>query len=252
MAQVLPLRIDDIGASTKQYCQGGRWPWANSGPLKRLPALRRWGPYEELTVAEWETVREVWQRTNTSVIVAITATWVDAHNHLIPFPEKFPDEAAWLKQAAQAGWLTIANHGLTHCVVGQHLPRFWSDNRSQHREFWPHLPATLHHDHIQQSTQILENFFEQPIRIFVPPGNVWTRDTYEALRRTHVTTVYANRRPLDDPNASLPGITFVDDRNHQLVIHDRDLKLYGATWLATRLSALTVSSSTTSANDRSI
>ena len=54
----------------------------------------------------------------------------DEKNNLVPFPEKFPEEAEAIKKGLDKGVIDIALHGLTHCVVGKHLPRFFSSNRS--------------------------------------------------------------------------------------------------------------------------
>jgi len=53
--------------------------------------------------------------------VGITACWVTYDGDLIPFPEKYPEQADLLKFGSESGLLEIANHGLTHCVVGKHF-----------------------------------------------------------------------------------------------------------------------------------
>ena len=162
-------------------------------------------------------------------IIAITATWVDKDNNLIPFPEKFPGEASILKQAFLSGDIMIANHGLTHCVVGKHLPKSWKSNRKYHREFWGWLPQNLHEEHIKESQKILENYFEKPISIFVPPGNIWSKKTYKVLKKTNITKVIANRYMIDS-NEKMEGISFFNDKE-DWNFHDRELKLYGESWL---------------------
>jgi hypothetical protein len=230
VSQNIQLRLDDVGASTKRFSQGGKRVWANIGPLKRLPSLQRWGPYDELTAADWQRVLEQLHRCSLTPLIAVTACWVTKDSRLIPFPEKFPEAAAVLKAAQQKGAVTIANHGLTHCVVGQHLPRFWSDNRKYHREFWPDLPENLHHEHIAKSQQILEAWLGQPVIHFVPPGNVWSIKTHRALKGTNIRFVIANRGMLDAPMKNLAPLTFVDDRNVYTVIHDRDIVLNTPRW----------------------
>lgn len=148
----------------------------------------------------------------------------------MPFPEKYPDEAGVLKKAFIRGEIVVANHGLTHCVPGKHLPKFRASNRSQHREFWPDLPPEYHSDHVLRSQKILESFFEQPITVFVPPGNVWSVKTYWALKNTSITTVQSHRYMLDTKEP-MAGIEFVSDRKNFYLCHDRELKLLGPAWL---------------------
>jgi hypothetical protein len=234
------LRIDDIGASTKQFNQYGQkkarllglpcyFPLANLGFFKRIEPWRGWGPYEELTATEWQTYLDFFQSQNIKPIVAITASWVEAGGTLTPFPQKFPEEASLLKQAAEAGLITIANHGLSHSVIGYHLPKFWQGNRQFHREFWPYLPQSTHDEHLSKSQEILENFFQRPVSIFVPPGNIWSHKTYQALRQTNIRQVMANRY-MSDSQEAMEGIEFVADQDY-LVIHDRDLKLKDLNYL---------------------
>ncbi|NMB47897.1 DUF2334 domain-containing protein [Candidatus Kuenenbacteria bacterium] len=239
-------RIDDIGASTKYYNQWGRqkfswrgityfyFPWANYGFLKRVWPFRGWAKYEELTAEEWQKYLEIFYNNQIKPIVAVTATWVDEKSNLIPFPEKFPAEAATLKQAADEGRITVANHGLTHCLVGRHLPHFRYSNRKAHREFWPDLPSELHREHILESQKILEDYFARKIEIFVPSGNVWSIKTYEALKETNIKKVIAARYMLET-NKAMEGIEFIQDDNF-VRLHDRDLKLHNIKWLTKKIS----------------
>ncbi len=241
-------RIDDIGASTKYYNQWGkkkfRWqgityfyfPWANYFFLKRHWPFKGWAKYEELTAEEWQKYLAIFEEYNMKPLIAITASWVDEHSNLIPFPEKFPAEATILKKALQKGKITVANHGLTHSVVGSHLPYLRHSNRKMHREFWPDLPSSIHREHIIESQKILEKYFEQPITIFVPPGNVWGEKTYEALQETNIKTVLASRYMLDS-NKPMAEIKFQKDDNF-FACHDRDLKLGGAKWLNKKIKEL--------------
>jgi hypothetical protein len=241
------FRIDDIGASTKHFNQYGKhWirfggrkmipvPFANFWFFKRLPGIRRWGRYDELTVAEWQKLLSLFKQANIVPIIAVTATWVERDGTLTPFPEKFPEEAAFLKTAFAQGDIIIANHGLTHCVVGKHLPKFWGSNRRFHREFYPEFDQSLHRDHIVRSQQILEGFFERPITILVPPGNVWSKKTYHALRDTNITVVRCNRYMADSAEPMV-GVSFIPDAAGSFVCHDRELKLYGAPWLAAQIA----------------
>lgn len=243
------IRIDDIGASSKQYNQYGKtyfswkgipyfyFPFAHCGFFKRMYPFKGWGPYEEITSGEWQEFFDLFERYQTIPLIGITAAWVESDGTLTPFPKKFPEEAACLKQALRDGKILLANHGLTHCVVGQHLPRSFQGNREQHREFWPWIEPRIHRDHILQSQTILENYFEIPITVFIPPGNVWSQHTYATLKETHITKVISNRYMLDS-SEPLKGIEFVDDRQGFLVLHDKDLKERGPAWLELQLRKL--------------
>jgi len=94
----------------------------------------------------------------------------------------------------------------------------------------------LHRNHIVESQRMLEEYFETPITILVPPGNVWGEKTYEALRDTNIKTVMANRYMLDS-NKPMVGIEFVKDDNF-FACHDRDFKLKGAKWLYKKIKEL--------------
>jgi len=224
------FRIDDVGASTKQFEQYSRFKWANFSFLKRLPGLKAWGPYQELNVKKWEEILNIFQIHKIKPIIAITATWVEKDSSLTPFPKKFPVEATILKKALQKDKIIIANHGLTHCIVGKHLPLFRHSNRYFHREFWPNLPQKIHTTHIIESQKILENYFEKPITIFVPPGNVWSIKTYHALKKTSIKKVISSRYMLDY-NKPISDIKFINDRQNFFSFHDRELKLFGPKWL---------------------
>lgn len=243
------FRIDDIGASTKRFEQHGRqwWslfgvripiaPFANIWFFKRIPPFKRWGPYSELTAQEWMPILEVFKRHSIVPVVAITACWVERDGTLVPFPEKFPEEAAVLKAAADRGDIIIANHGLTHCVVGKHLPRFWKSNRDFHREFLPELDTVVHRDHILRSQEILEGYFKRTIELLVPPGNVWSKKTYQALTGTHIKKVLC-KSYMRDSDELMEGVEFFADTDGQFPFHDRELKLYGASWLEKKIQAI--------------
>lgn len=243
----MQFRIDDIGASSKQFEQYGKslfsfrgipyfyWPLANVGFFKRIWPFKSWGPYQELTVDEWRPILGLLSEKGIVPIIGITACWVDEKSRLIPFPEKFSNEAKLLKQAADNGKIIVANHGLTHCLVGQHLPKRWGSNRSSHREFWPNQPQAYHAEHIQRSQEILEGFFNRRIEIFVPPGNVWSVKTYRALLKTNIRLVISRRYMLDS-REPMNKIRFHDDHEGYYPLHDRELKLYGPIWLMKCLS----------------
>lgn len=241
------FRIDDIGASAKHFEQHGqKWfklfgkkiiyfPFANFWFFKRIKPFKRWAKYDELTVKEWEKFLPIFEKNNIVPIVAVTACWVDERSRLTPFPQKFPEEALLLKKAFHEGKVIIANHSLAHCVVGKHLPKFWGSNRSEWREFIPSLPSETHRSNIHRSQEILETFFEQPITIFVPPGNVWSVKTYHALAGTNLKTVMCARPPVDGPMPADGDIVFKQDNESVFAFHDKELKLYGVQWLEDKI-----------------
>lgn len=234
--QPVILRIDDIGASSKLYEQYGRSPIhfgghrlpipyiLNWGAIKRSSLFKTWGPYREMISDEWEEVFSILSKYNAKMTVCITACWVEADNTLVPFPEKFPDQAAILKQAANQGLIEIGNHGLTHCVVGQHLPQTWKSNRSLHREFWDWLPAEIITQHIKQSQEILTSYFGNVVT-FTPPGNQWTEYTEEVAYKEGLRFLSA-RFPQNRPHHLKWA-----DQHPVYAFHDRELVLEGTEWL---------------------
>ncbi len=247
---MIAFRIDDVGASTKYYNQHGKkvfkykkipyfyFPLANFWFFKRIEPFKEWGKYEELTTTEWQGFLKIFKEHKIKPIVAITACWVDKNSQLIPFPENFPFEAKVLKEAFSKNDIIVANHGLTHCIVGKHLPKFWGSNRKFHREFWPELDEKIHEDHILRSQKILENFFNKKIEIFVPPGNVWSIKTYRALLKTNIKNVISTNYMLDSQE-KMKSISFENDQNgHFFSFHDRDLKLFGEKWLRKKINEI--------------
>lgn len=236
------FRIDDIGASTKRFNQyGKRWititgkkvlpfPLADFWFFKLIPGIRGWAQYAELTEGQWDRIIAVFKEHGIVPIIAVTACWVERKGILTPFPEKFPEEAERLKDAFARGDVIIANHGLTHCIVGKHLPKFWGSNRRNHREFYPELEASVHRDHILRSQAILEGYFGKPIEILVPPGNLWSVKTYEALKGTAIKKVLCARY-MADSTKPMDGVEFISDSDGVVAFHDRELQLYGVDWL---------------------
>ncbi|MEK7103998.1 MAG: DUF2334 domain-containing protein [Patescibacteria group bacterium] len=229
------FRIDDIGASTKKFEQYGHWKIGNFWFFKKIWPFKKWGPYKELTAKEWKIFLEIFEQNNIKPIIAITAAWVERDSNLIPFPEKFPEEASILKQAFLDGKVEVANHGLTHCVVGKHLPKFCGSNRKYHREFWPELSQEIHEEHILKSQEILEKFFEKPITTFVPPGNVWSYKTYLALLKTNIKKVISSRY-MQDSQENMQRIEFINDKQGFFCFHDKELKEKGIGWLKNKLN----------------
>lgn len=239
------VRIDDIGASTKKYNQHGKklfrlgkfpifyFPLSNFLFFKKLWPFRGWANYDEITAEEWKKFLKIFEENGIVPIIAITACWVDRKNSLTPFPEKFPEEARILKKARKENKIRIANHGLTHCIPGKHMPLLFKSNRQYHREFLPYLDQKIHTEHILKSQKILEDFFEIPIELFVPPGNMWSKKTYLTLKKTNIKKVVSGQYMLDS-NEKMEGIEFVCDHKF-FNLHDRELKLFGSKWLERKI-----------------
>ena len=122
MKNRIALRIDDIGASTKKYEIYSKKPLGNILFLKYTKLFKAWGPYDEMDDAQWQLVLDLLIKFSAKLTVGITASWVDRDCNMVPFHEKYPAQAGVLKQGWKEGLLEIANHGLTHCVVGKHMP----------------------------------------------------------------------------------------------------------------------------------
>lgn len=232
----LALRIDDIGASTKVHEQYTESRWLNIGPLKDRRLFGAWGPYREMTVAEWEAVFSLLRKHRAKLTVAVTAAWVESDGSLIEFPEKFPEEAAVLRRGLQEGLIEIAGHGLTHCVRERGLfrQRFFGSNRSYHREFWDWIPAAVHAESVKRCLQILESYFATKIISFVPPGNVYAPATLAACVEGGIQVVNCQKPKIPSP---APALRVVGNES-VLPFHDRELVLDGVDWLRVRLEGL--------------
>lgn len=231
----LALRIDDIGAASKrnEVYSKKEWRWRRfrvSGNwlfLKYLPRYRAWGVYREMHPAEWEQVFRLLERYHAKLTVGITAAWVESRHTLTPFPQKFPDEAAILKEGADSGLIEIANHGLTHCVLENdaYKPKWFEGNRTQHREFWDWLAPEIHEEHIRRSQAILQAYFQREVVTFVPPGNVFADATLDAAAKYGIRYVSCQTPPRQYQNIQILG------NDHVLAFHDRELVLEGIEWL---------------------
>ncbi len=228
----LALRIDDIGASTKRYGVYSKRRGGNILFLKYLPGFRAWGVYREMTADELSQLFDVLQKFNAKLTVAVTAAWVERDGSLVPYPEKFPHQAAVLKKAVRQGLLEIANHGLTHCVLDSHLfkPRLFSGNRKYHREFWEWLPEDVHRSHIQQSQKILQDYFQTAVTTLVPPGNVYADATILAAKQFSINLINCQTE-----SGTRNGIRILGNE-HVLAFHDRELVLEGVNWLENKLA----------------
>jgi peptidoglycan/xylan/chitin deacetylase (PgdA/CDA1 family) len=234
MGERIALRIDDIGASSKRYEVYSDTSWqfgeirfsGNWLFFKYLPPFKKWGPYREMNVTEWQRIFEFLDRANAKLTVGITAAWVESETKLISFPQKFPDIADVLRKGLEDGLLEIANHGLTHCVLKANAfkPKWFDGNRLQHREFWGWLPAEVHEEHIRRSQEILKGFFKTEIVTLIPPGNVFSEITVR-LARKHGIRFFST-------NVSGDGLSGIEMINPDSVVafHDRDIILGGLQW----------------------
>jgi peptidoglycan/xylan/chitin deacetylase (PgdA/CDA1 family) len=235
------LRLDDVGAASKRHEVYGRtrlgrvrFP-GNWLFLKYLPGIKRWGPYRELRAAEWEQLLSVLVRAGARMTVAITAGWVERDGRIVPFPRKFPDEAAAIRRGVSEGLLEVANHGYTHCVLAgmAFRPRAFSSNRPSHREFLDSVPEADQRAHLVRSQAILQDYFGTSVVTFVPPGNALTRAT-AAMAVEHGLRFLSCRGAR--AVGAVPGLTVVDG-DHVVDLHDRDIVLGGADALAAILAA---------------
>lgn len=225
----IALRIDDIGASSKKYeiyshslYGAGNWLF-----LKYLKPFKKWGPYREMTASEWDVVFRLLKTYKAKLTVGVTACWVEDEKRFIPFPERFPEEAAEIKNGLQAGLIEIANHGLTHCVTANNAfkPRFFSENRTFHREFWEWISPEEQDDHLRRSQDILQTYFATPVVTFIPPGNVFSSITLELAGRYGLR--YLSCNGLKDVKTTLTAIP----NERVSAFHDRELVLHGTMWL---------------------
>ncbi len=243
MSDRLALRMDDVGASSKQYEMYAKrdltvGPVQVSGDvlfLKALPAFRGWGPYRELKPKEIGSILNILERHEAKLTVGITAAWVNWNGSLTPYPERFPAQAAVLREGVQSGLIEIANHGLTHCVLTGHAfrPAWRHNNRKSHREFWEHVPVDTQEDHIRRSQNILQETFDVEVVTLVPPGNVFTDDTLAIAARYGLRIVSCDTPPRSHEQLQVIGNQDV------LAFHDREIVLDGLGWLEKQLDAYT-------------
>lgn len=234
MSQIA-IRIDDVGASSKQYEVYSNHFWqlwrvkisANILFLKYLSPFSAWAPYREMTGREWFEIYDVLEGYRAKLTVAVTAAWAEDEKCLIPFPVKFPNEAAALKEGVEQGLIEIANHGLTHCVLKNNAfkPKWFSSNRPFHREFWNFIPIQTHEEHIRRAQDILQEYFRTDIVTFVPPGNVFTEATVEIAQRYGLRYLSCNT-----PRKAHGRMMSVGDEQ-VLPFHDRDIVFGGIHWL---------------------
>lgn len=229
------LRLDDVGASSKKYEVYSNKTWrfgkftfsGNWLFIKYLPTYKAWGPYRELNAAEWRQIIELLELYDAKLTVAVTAVWVDSQTATIPFPERYPMEAAAIKAGVRQGRLEVANHGLTHCVVENDLfrPKAFASNREFHREFGPTVPVEVQETHLRESQRILRDWLGDDVVTFVPPGNLFTQETLGLAHKHGLLFVSANTQPNLDAKPVILG------NREVIAFHDRELVLEGIDWL---------------------
>jgi polysaccharide deacetylase len=232
--------MDDVGASSKRYEVYAR-PLPLPGRarhagdilfLKYLPALRAWGPYRELSAADWQRIGEILERTAAVLTVAVTAGWVEWSGRIVPYPERFPHAAEILRGLVATGRIEVANHGLTHCVLRDlaFRPRVFAGNRRWHREFYDWIPLATQREHLTRSQEILRSWLGREVTTFVPPGNVFGETTLQAAADVGIRTVSCNTPPRRWGPIAVVGNQRVRD------FHDRDVVLGGVAWLEAEIS----------------
>ena len=232
----LALRIDDIGASSKEHLYYTKRWYSNFGPLRSRRLFGHWAPYREMSPRDWHQVYRVLERFRAKLTVGITATWVEDDGALVPFPDKFPAEAAAIGEGVAKGLLEVANHGLTHCVLENGAFRrrpLYGTNRQFHREFWDYLDAETHFDHLSRAQTILTSYFKCEITTLIPSGNVYSEKTLRACLRLGLRTVNCER-----PSIHIPEFPRVIGDDHVIPFHDRELVEQGIGWLEAKLRQL--------------
>jgi peptidoglycan/xylan/chitin deacetylase (PgdA/CDA1 family) len=225
----IALRIDDIGASTKEYEVYSK-KWFGLGNflfLKYMDYFKAWAKYREMNADEWYKVFDLLKKYNAKLTVGVTATWVNYDGSSIYFNDQFPEEAEALRHGVSMGLIEIANHGLTHCVVKDNLfrPKLFSSNRTYHREFWEWLGEDLHHRHIKESQNILQRFFDVDVVTLIPPGNVYCDYTVGAAKKYGIKHINCQT---DD---SKEGNINIISNSNIYAFHDKEIVEEGIDWL---------------------
>ena len=158
---IAELEIHDIGAAVKLHRRSYLRPW------------RSWAPYRELGPWDFEALVGLTMPRGIRLVIAVTACWVESDGRLVPYEKKFPEAARVLRQLP----VTIACHGLTHCVLGSHRATWWRSNRWAWREFYPWLPEGVERIHLERAKIILEQWCGRAVTRLVPPGDVYSPRT---------------------------------------------------------------------------
>ena len=193
-----------------------------------------WAPYEEMKQTQWIAIFNLLKERNAKLTVGITASWVTKDAELIPFPKRFPDEAAVLREGLEEGLLEIANHGLTHCVLKnkKYKPKIWRSNRIYHREFWEWIDDKTHTNHIKKAQEILQEYFKVKITTLIPPGNVFALKTIKAARQNGIKLINCQT-----VSGVTNGLKIIGNEN-VIAFHDREIVLEGVKWLKEKFSTV--------------
>ena len=232
------IRIDDIGASTKEFNLYGKntlkinnrivsFPPIISNFLfmKRIPIFSGWAKYKELKYNEWIKIIEVLKEKKAKLNVAITACWVNKDSELKRFDEMFPEQVEIIKYGIKEDLIYLLNHGLTHCIPGKHLPLRFSSVQKYHREFTKFLPFEKQFIHLKESQRIINKIFGKEPEIFTPPGNMYNEDTLISMQKLGLKIIQCERNTSHQPSnikLSKYGIKHIPNKNI-FVIHDRDI-----------------------------
>lgn len=226
---MIAFRFDDFGASSKEFelygksfikVKGKTFPLpeclTNFLFLKRIPLWRGWAKYPEISVDRLHDYFSYLNENNLKASFAITAAWVDKNSKLTSYDKKFPDHVALMKEAIAAGNLEILNHGLTHCIVGEHTPKKFSSNRYFHREFYDWRNYEDIYNDLYESQNILTRCGFNS-RILVPPGNVFGYKTIEAASSLGFDAINCNAE-----SSKRYKIPIIGNENI-VALHDREL-----------------------------
>ena len=232
------IRIDDIGASTKEFNLYGRNTFSiykkiisfppilsNFLILKRIPFLSGWAKYRELEFNDWLEIINILKARNSKLNIAITACWVNKNGELQNFKDKYPEQVEIIKYGVKENLFYILNHGLTHCIPGRHLPLKFGSVQKFHREFTSYLSLEKQFMHLRESQRILEEIFGKRPRILTPPGNMYNEDTLISMKKIGLNIIQCDRNKSHQPSDEILlnyGIKHIPNDNIQ-VIHDRDI-----------------------------
>ena len=228
MKKNIALRIDDFGASSKEFeiytKKFGRF--GNYIGLHHFKKYRAWAKYQELETHELKTFINLLSNANCKATLGITASWQLKDGTLVSYPDKFPDNVALIKEAIDADLIEIANHGLTHCVTENFsfLPKYFSSNRSYHREYWDWRNPSVIRTSVRLSQLILSDTFGINPIIGVPPGNVWCQSYVEACSEFGIKIINCSKKADD---ILIPkNIIFINNDN-VIALHDKEIKMEG-------------------------
>lgn len=228
------LRIDDFFSNTRLFNQHAKTKRISIFLLKKIPILffanwfffkrikivKGWAPFPEITTNQLLMISDLLEKFNCSATLAITATFADEKGKLIPFFEKYPEHSKIIKDGIHKKIFHIANHGLTHCVLNKkkYLPHIFSSNRKYHREFWSWIPYDIKKKHITKSNKLLEEYFNIKIDTFVPPGNVWCKETEEIITKEGINILITDKKNIDVNKNKIKIIN-----NNIIAIHTKDI-----------------------------